>query len=374
MLVIAWLLGRFSTLAISDVERPSRHGALDGLRGLCATAVFIHHSAMAFTLYSSGKWRPLAGLGGLEGNFMGNLGSMGVMLFFMITGFLFIDRMIVKKGIEDWGQFYRKRLLRIAPLYLFVVSVVALVCLAYGLPSGPLEFLKQYIPWLGFGFFRLPDIGGYSSSWTVVCGVLWTLAIEWKFYFVLPVIGVLCISRGGAGSAVAASVVATVALSYSGSIEGKSAVIVLCFAVGGLAAYVFETKWRDILNKWPCGIVASVGLFAAVSYSFTSYNYLSLTAVGFFFLCVASGNSFFGSLSFKPLKVLGLISYSIYLCHGLALLAASKMTDDGLYVYGLTAAALLVPGCLLTYLYIERPFISGMRSAQPPMSAQLKSQ
>ncbi len=356
-----------------DLGSHNRHLTLDGLRGLCASSVFIHHSVMAYGFYATGQWKPLAGLSGYEANFMGHLGSVGVMLFFMITGFLFADRMLVKGGIEDWAQFYRKRVKRIAPLYFFVVLVVIGICTVANLKAGRSHVTPgQAMQWLGFGFFPLANIGGYASSWTVVCGVLWTLAIEWKFYFLLPVFSIICLSRTAFLRGVLVISLASVAFGLSGAIDMKAAVISLCFCAGAFSAYMYTTGFSRQFSSWWAALIALVAIAIDVKFLFSSYNYVSFMSVALLFLCVSSGNSLFGILNMRPLKFLGVISYSIYLCHGVVLYLSSDSSSLGLNSYAVIAAALIVPFCVVTYRFVERPFLAQKR-VEPSNKALSKS-
>lgn len=346
-----------------DLGSHNRHSTLDGLRGLCASSVFIHHSVMAYGFYATGQWKPLSGLSGYEANFMGHLGSVGVMLFFMITGFLFADRMLMKGGLDDWAQFYKKRVKRIAPLYFFVVLSVIVVCTIANIKAGrPSVTTGQAMQWLGFGFFPLANIGGYASSWTMVCGVLWTLAIEWKFYVLLPLFSIICLSRESFLKGIIFISIASVAFGISGAIDMKSAVISLCFCAGAFSAYLYTTDWKKYLSSWWAAFLSLAAIAVDMQYMFSSYNYVSFVSVAILFVCVSSGNSLFGILNVKPLKLLGVISYSVYLCHGLVLYFSSGAISLGLNLYAVIAAALIVPFCVLTYRFVERPFLAQKRA------------
>ncbi|MFJ1336753.1 acyltransferase family protein [Pseudomonas caricapapayae] len=354
---------------VKDVGAISRFPTLDGLRGLCASSVFIHHSVMAYGFYAAGKWKPVSGVSSYDGNYMGHLGSVGVMLFFMVTGFLFSDRLIRNSGREDWVGFYRKRIRRIAPLYFFVVLTVIAICVISDAIKG--SFLVGYgqaLQWFGFGFFPLSSLGMTGFTWTMVCGVLWTLAIEWQFYFLLPAIGVFCTRNRTFLTFVGAVSVLSVMLALSKGIEVKTAVIALCFCAGAIAAHLHSTPWRKHLASWPMAVLSVALLAIDIKYRFSSYNLLSFLSVALIFLCASNGNSFFGILNFRPMKFLGVISYSVYLCHGLVLFGASKAVSLGMSQYAMLAALLLVPFCALTYRYVERPFLS-QREPGPSISS-----
>src|SRR5436190_2216663 len=81
-----------------------RHVAIDGLRGFLALGVLFHHALFRFNLATTGRW-VIA-----DTAFYTLLGQVAVMTFFMITGFLFWDR--VQQGTTDWRHFYGARVRR----------------------------------------------------------------------------------------------------------------------------------------------------------------------------------------------------------------------------------------------------------------------
>ena len=83
-----------------NVPTPDRayYPALDGLRGLAILLVLLYHN-FAFVSYFEMGW-------------------LGVDLFFVLSGFLITERLLLTVGTEKWMQkFYISRMLRIFPLY-----------------------------------------------------------------------------------------------------------------------------------------------------------------------------------------------------------------------------------------------------------------
>lgn len=63
-----------------------RSSPIDALRGLLATAVVCHHFIVTYYWKVDGSWvRP-------ESDVLNNMGVVPVSLFFMITGFLFLEK------------------------------------------------------------------------------------------------------------------------------------------------------------------------------------------------------------------------------------------------------------------------------------------
>jgi peptidoglycan/LPS O-acetylase OafA/YrhL len=137
---------------------------LDGLRGIAILLVLIYHGAVN---YPNNPFK-----------FLGTLGGLGVMLFFVLSGFLITS--ILRKeqantGVVDIRGFYAKRALRLFPaLALFLGSVMVLM----------IAGLTSDVNWkqLLIGIFYLRDI--FGSGLTL--GHLWSLGIEEQFYLLWP--------------------------------------------------------------------------------------------------------------------------------------------------------------------------------------------
>ncbi|WP_141653757.1 acyltransferase family protein, partial [Erwinia billingiae] len=108
-----------------------RYDYIDGLRGLAALLVVCSHS-----------WR-FRDIGFINDQitkadyfYMGNMGAVGVQLFFCITGFLFFKK-IIKEGTSiNWVSFYKARIKRLTPLYfVFCISVVGVGIYISGLQN-----------------------------------------------------------------------------------------------------------------------------------------------------------------------------------------------------------------------------------------------
>lgn|GEM_PF-3931701 len=100
------------------------------------------------------------------------------------------------------------------------------------------------------------------------------------------------------------------------------------FAIGGFSAYV---NWRYaipdsiIKNKF----ISSLAFLAVVSTIFypRTFDSVHLALISLFFILVVLGNDMFGIFSLKSSVLLGEISYSIYLLHGVVLYLAFSVFD-----------------------------------------------
>jgi peptidoglycan/LPS O-acetylase OafA/YrhL len=158
---------------------------LDGLRFFCFLSVFFYHSF--YTEYSYIKSAPVYKF--VKFHLLANA-NLGVNFFFVLSGFLITFLLLQEKKNSHRiriGNFYKKRVLRIWPMYFF--------CVFFGFVIFPL--LKKLAgqvpnetanPW-HFIFFISNFDGPPDSS---VLGVLWSVAIEEQFYLVWPLFIMLC--------------------------------------------------------------------------------------------------------------------------------------------------------------------------------------
>ena len=101
-------------------------------------------------------------------------GSVGVDLFFVLSGFLIGGILLDNKGAEDYfATFYWRRFFRILPLYWLFLSVM---------PASPVMPVWWFLPfaqnfgWIAHGVFPIREPHT----------VTWSLAFEEQFYLLLP--------------------------------------------------------------------------------------------------------------------------------------------------------------------------------------------
>jgi peptidoglycan/LPS O-acetylase OafA/YrhL len=157
----------------------TRFEALDGLRAVAALSVVVYHAA------DRSSWRSADIAPGLDPRrWVGALGSYGVCVFFLLSGFLlyrpFVAAHLAGGSAVDIGSFLRRRVLRIFPAYWVVmVAVFALGLSTYdGLPTH--WWLYPALTFLGQNYVRGGLFGGLA--------VAWSLCVEMSFYLCLPLI------------------------------------------------------------------------------------------------------------------------------------------------------------------------------------------
>lgn len=280
--------------------------SLDGLRCISILAVVWHHG-------------PGYNAPGLAGS-----GLLGVQLFFAISGFLITTLLLREKerhGEISLRNFYIRRSLRIFPLYYTILAAYGVLVTAFG-GQTPRES----------GFYaNLPYFVTYTSNWFVptsaVFGFAWSLATEEQFYLCWP--SVERFGKGHWAVLVMAALLAGTSVHYVLSNPNdvslpnqivRSIAAPICWGV--LLAHLFHSQagfaaaWRITRyrgSSLACLALLMASIQFAVSH-FVTY-FLMAAMVG---CCVAREDHWLAPvLRSKPFAHIGMISYGMYLFHGL---------------------------------------------------------
>lgn len=155
---------------------------LDGLRGVCAVMIIIHHYALY--LDPRGGW-----LVDIVKKSTG-LFSVSVDMFFVLSGFLLGGILLENRTSKNYFKvFYARRFLRIVPLYMVLLG--AFWMLKYGGGAALLHYPAGYLqhPYsLKYHFMMLQNLmisitGSHHPEFLIPT---WTVAAEEQFYLILP--------------------------------------------------------------------------------------------------------------------------------------------------------------------------------------------
>jgi peptidoglycan/LPS O-acetylase OafA/YrhL len=350
--------------AVLGDDPPGRLDALDGLRGILALSVFVHHGIIAHAYFGGAPWAPP------DSHFDNLLGRAAVALFFMVSAYLFWGRVERSGGRLPWGRFFVGRFRRIVPLYLVaVVAFFGLVGSECGWrlqePFGAL--LRHAGAWFLFGFGGFPDINGLPQSFTRL-STLWSLRFEWMFYAFLPFLGFFYARLRWSWVVYAAFI----ALGLSGG----DRVMYLYFAAGCLSVRAVEKASAGnrarLLWAW-----AGLACLVAFVWHFHAIEGLAQPVLMVPIFCAAAlGSGPWSVLRWRPLRFLGHISYSIYLLHNLLLYALVKAAGGAAYAQlsqPQLYAAIAVTGVgvivvsTVSYLAVEKPCMAGALGARSPL-------
>ncbi|KAA1152432.1 acyltransferase [Pseudoalteromonas sp. FUC4] len=357
-ILVAYILGKTPAFNFLNA-RENRFKSLDGIRGFLALSVFFHHFVITYYWKDTNIWASP------PEKMFDNFGSVGVAIFFIITGFLFISK-ITKKSTTNWVSLYKSRFFRIVPLYIFALVVISLIVFAsseFNLHVSPQVLLKDYIKW---GLFHGGSLNGFSDTRRIIAGVDWTLKYEWFFYFCLPLIS-LCISKlkkVGMFFLVVTALILFIQPLYIFSFKTNYLIL---FCIGGLASYLVKYyKPSFKITGKTASTFNLLFIITAMLYPNT-LDIFHVFTIAIVFLLTLLGNDLFGVFTLRSSVILGEISYSIYLLHGIILYllftvafpleASSSLLSDFLLLMPVTSVVVVLISAT-TFLLIEKPCMS----------------
>ncbi|BBO60091.1 acyltransferase [Mycoavidus sp. B2-EB] len=240
-----------------------------------------------------------------------SLGGLGVLIFFSISGYLVAQSW--ERDPSAW-RFLAKRVLRIWPGLIVVTVVTALLL---GPSVSTLSFRGYFLSSAMWDFFsnlkltvrfELPGVFTDNPYPRAVNGSLWTLPIEFRWYLILLVLGMVGLLRHQSLlliGAVALAVFIFVIHDVQHNPQRKPSLELGAFFCYGVCLHYF----RDFWSMWPKLVLAIFGLVGAIFVAI-GYEYAAL------FLVLPMLVIFFGSASTPFIRRAGRfgdISYGLYI-------------------------------------------------------------
>ena len=358
---------------IHDASHPSKpyYPALDGLRGVAILMVVFLHN-FGFMNYFFFGW-------------------LGVDLFFVLSGFLITDILLNAIGQPNMlRNFYKRRLLRIFPLFYLVLIICLFVLPLFSFTGVDMHYYIHNQLW----FWT------YLQNWLFVFHEpegskmllhTWSLAVEEQFYLVWPVTLVLIRKpKVLLGLATAVLVFMGIAryilwtyhvedLAYS-SLYTFTRIDGLC--IGSMLALLLKIN-PGFLKRYTSFIVL---LMAAINFGFYFFNHSQsftlpyLAVVGYTTFAVLFGLLVYEAvmdqsriirflLDNRPLRFFGKISYGLYVYHWpvymLLFTYFADLFQQSLHIQlkwaemgsAITVTVIAVLISVVSYRYFERFFL-----------------
>lgn len=338
-------LGRLFRIHLTASPYPH----IDGMRTIAALLVVCSHAAPTARVLCGGP---------ASAPFIEAMGAVGVHVFFGITAFLFTRKAL--QGPVDPAALISSRVRRIVPLYVLcaALAIAFALYLSTTLNAPPALQYKDILKAFAFGFVGgAPSVTGVSIAGLL--GQAWTLQWEWSFYILVPFVAAISARRPWA---VAALLFAGACAFYQLK-EGEQ--VWVFFLPGVLAAMVEQ---RVSLSAPARGLafilgVAGYGLSLAIEAKLYGPARLILSTIAF--PCLLFGYQ--GVLALRPLRLLGEVSYSLYMLQLLVITGFWRIATDEFREFfptlqskvalgvGMTAAFFVLAFC--TYAAVERPFM-----------------
>lgn len=351
------------SFAPPDARGSDRIDTLTGLRGFAILLVFVSHCANA------GLLPAVLGKGA---------GQLGVMLFFVLSGFLMASLYARRTpGGRATVRFLAARLGRVAPLFFLVVAASFLVGAA--MPGWP---------------YAVPDAPALLRHLAFVQGdaELWAVPVEVQFYLAFLALWGLAHGAGRfdarryliLGAAMLAGCLAVAILAHIRAIPIAGVLRhAPYFLIGALLAVAGDRVGRwlgharstfgdGLLSVLALGALAACfpGVRAALGAGAPMWlDPTVAAAVTATFVLALHGVGAFGLLRAAPMLHLGAVSYGLYLIHPIVIGLWLQHRAEG----GAAAAALILGLSVLaaaaSLVLIERPALRWIRSLAERRSA-----
>jgi exopolysaccharide production protein ExoZ len=294
-------------------------------------------------------------------------GGFGVDLFFILSGFLIY---LTTKNDDNWKSFAVKRLFRIFPMYWF--------CLIFYFSWFAFHLDKNYtLIYCIQNFLMLPWTGPVDGN-SLIIGVAWSTVYEVYFYTVFSLMIFFKINKKYIIGALfflflifktayffnILNLKENQIFNFLYSIAGYTHI--LPFVLGVLLAmvsgnFIISNFIRDFKFKKIVFVCINFIYFIILIRAYNPIiSYLISTIIFFIWLNVEFvWNVNYNSVVSKFFVKMGDISFSIYFLHVLViniLISYFKITD--LLLLSFLASVLTIAASIITFKYIETPFIN----------------
>ncbi len=360
---------------------------LNSIRFVAALAVMIHHIELTKYWFGQPNIYTSSFVGGV-------FGQLGIILFFVLSGFLITYLLLAEQQATDTisiKNFYIRRILRIWPLYYFIV-ILGLFILPHiktmAVPGYTEQIHDHFLSKTLMFFSFIPDVAYAMYKHVPYAEQAWSVGVEEQFYVIWPLLIALVVRQkktlnmliGVIGFYTAIKIISIV---LNNKYDSNIAInefyqfwqnfSIDCMAIGGIGAYVLFYKKEKVLkvlyNKYlqiALYVIVFVITIKGLDVPYFTYQLYSLIFI-ILILNLASNPKSILNLEHKPLNYLGKISYGLYMYHNIVLAACLKfllyegITLNSIWgniLYYAVAITVTVIIASLSYEYFEKWFIT----------------
>lgn len=347
---------------------------LNGLRFFAASMVLVSHIEQI---------KELRGLKSVFQNpLFSSLGTLGVVLFFVLSGFLITYLLIVEKETSKENtisvkNFYMRRVLRIWPLYFMIIFIGLVVMPAFGFYEfNSSELVSNYnlkiiIPLL---LFFLPNVVLVFFGGLPFLHQTWSIGTEEQFYLIWPhVIKKSVNVLRSLGVIIAVYFCIKIGLYFfkQNAIVHQiysiwSTLSIVSLSIGGICAGIYYKYKKELMIFMSSKLVKVIVLLLFIGFSCVSIKIPSLIRFdifslffGYLILNLISASSF-NFLEIKAFNYLGKISYGIYMWHPIAITFSFSIlqsySENSFFLYSMSfLITIIIAAC--SYELIEKRFL-----------------
>ncbi len=301
---------------------------LNGIRAIAALIVIISHI---------NQFSDMLGLHHLA--WLNNgIAGYGVVLFFVLSGYLITYLLLLEKDKYndiDLLNFYKRRILRIWPIY-YLIIIITIILVLFGVIVA---IDKDLVSITLFYSLFMPNVGYGLGLGLITITPLWSVGVEEQFYAFWP----LFLRKVKSVLLFLFSVMFVFLLVkfcfrfFENGIVYKIIRMTdfSCMAIGGLGAYIVHHKlkvlniiYHPIIQFIMWGLftysifVKPLYLFEVINHELNSFIYIMII------INVSSNKKTIISLENKLLNFLGRISYGLYVYHMLVIFLIHKFFQN----------------------------------------------
>lgn len=337
---------------------------LDGVRGIAALMVVIYH------IFYYPNLSYLANLSTFQK--FTEFGRHGVPIFFVLSGFV-ITRILIntRENKNYFGSFYKKRILRILPLYYLFLIIYYYLIPFLSEDGQRVEFILR-VPFYCY-IQNMTDVFNIKASGP---GHYWTLSIEEHFYILWPLV-VYLVKPKNLVKLIGITIILVLILRYFMLNAGLPIDKFTFTRIDQilLGAYLAVLEWKnffsDSRNVLKLGLTGVLVFPLIIGAYFLSDKFLMISEMtsqlllGLFFFSIIGCMVFLKTSNFinrilasRLLQFFGRISYGIYVWHILVILILNRFFITEIFIVDFILPIILTIFIAhLSYKYYEKIFL-----------------
>jgi peptidoglycan/LPS O-acetylase OafA/YrhL len=348
---------------------------LNGLRFIAAFFVIINHTEQLKVFFKIGS--------GDVSDFAKNIGKLGVMLFFVLSGFLITYLLVSEErltGIINTKKFYFRRFLRILPLYFFVVVFVFFVIQNFSfwdIPSMKDPIDTNFMTIFFLHIFLVPNMATAIYGFIPYIAQAWSIGTEEQSYLIWP----LLLKKFKTNRMILMVGIIIIHFLIRVLLSNKLNLPILhkdiinkfwvlfnidAIAIGSIFAIILLNKNKilkftlNIKVFYAIVLLTVVLLLLAIRIPYFHYQFYSFL-FGIVILNLAANKKLKKVLEWKVFNYLGKISYGIYMYHFIVLIPVlmfvSNLNLNSNIIIYLLILSITIAISSISYHYFENYFL-----------------
>jgi len=301
-------------------------------------------------------------------------GYLGVDIFFVISGYVITkqleERFFINNKLEI-KKFFLKRLLKIFPVYIFIITIVFLIFLFFG-PLTEYDFYRDKIKFIFFFisnfYYQNHNKNYFDNIFEDPLNHTWSLGVEMQFYLAFPFFFYF-LKKNLKQELIIKTLLFTISISIAATVytsENQNLIFYSPFfrawefLQGSLVYFLIKKNSKNEKKKatinekksWLIFLLITIAIFFPNKESLLFNQFIIVFLTSLFIFFKKDKTSFFFSNKF--LVYIGNISYSFYLWHLPVIYFANiYIKSENNVIFNFFCTIILSH---LSYIYIENKF------------------